>query len=64
MGVSSDSLKLREVILKAIEDHIITSEEYDLIINTAYEDGFIDPQEQALLSELQKMIEDGSVELR
>lgn len=61
MAISESSERLRKKILKAIEDHIITRDEYDEIIMIATEDNIIDPQEQALLSELQNMIEDGSV---
>ena len=56
--VSDSSIRLREMIEKAIEDHKITRDEYDKIIHIATEDGYIDRQEQALLSELQQMIED------
>lgn len=56
--ISQSSLHLREKIEKAIEDEIITREEYDEIIHIALEDGVIDKHEQALLSELQQMIED------
>jgi hypothetical protein len=59
-----DAFKLREVIEKAIEDHIITREEYDHIIHTATKDGMIDRHEQALLSELQHMIQEGMVKFR
>jgi tellurite resistance protein len=59
--VSDSSMRLREMIEKAIEDHEITREEYDQIIHIATEDGHIDRQEQALLSELQQMIEDRMV---
>jgi len=59
--VSDSSIRLREMIEKAIEDHIITREEYDQIINIATEDGIIDRHERALLSELQQMIEDKMV---
>lgn len=58
MEISKSAQKLREKILKAIEDHKITREEYDEIIHIATEDGYIDSQEQALLAELQNMIED------
>lgn len=61
MALSSSAQRLKAAILKAIEDHKITREEYDEIINIATEDGHIDSQEQALLSELQNMIEDKSV---
>ena len=35
-----------------------------MIIHIATEDGHIDQHEQALLSELQKMLQDGSVKFR
>lgn len=56
--ISDSSIRLREMIEKAIEDHIITHDEYDKIIHIATEDGVIDRHEQALLSQLQQMIED------
>ena len=59
--VSDSADKLRQMIEAAIDDHIITREEYDKIIHIATEDGHIDKHEQALLSQLQAMIEDGSV---
>lgn len=57
MAVSNSAEKLRIMIEKAIDDHKITRDEYDQIIHLATEDGHIDPQEQALLSVLQDMIE-------
>lgn len=59
--ISNSSLRLKEMIEKAIEDHVITREEYDQIIHLATEDGHIDRHEKALLSELQQMIEDKMV---
>lgn len=56
--ISQSSLLLREKIEKAIEDEVITREEYEKIMHIALEDGVIDKHEQALLSELQQMIED------
>lgn len=56
MALSESGERLRKVIDKAIEDHIITPEEYDEIIEVSLEDGHIDEQERALLSELQQMI--------
>ncbi len=61
MYASESANRMREMIKKAIDDHIITRDEYDEILNIATEDGHIDSQEQALLSELQNMIEDKSV---
>ena len=42
-------------------DHKITRDEYDKIIHIATEDGHIDKHEQALLRELQQMLEDKMV---
>ena len=61
MALSESADRLRKVIEKAIEDHIITPEEYEEIIHIATEDGHIDAQERALLAELQDMIEHKSV---
>jgi len=55
--MSKSGHKLRELIEKAIEDHLITRKEYDSIIALATEDGHIDKHEQALLNQLQEMIE-------
>ncbi len=60
-NISDSAIRLREMIEKAIEDHKITRDEYDKIINIASEDGIIDRHEHALLSELQQMIEDRAV---
>lgn len=59
--VSESSIRLREMIEKAIEDHKITRDEYEKILNIATEDGYIDRHEQALLTELQRMIEEKEV---
>lgn len=56
-----EAARLRKLIEKAIEDHIITPQEYEDIIHQATADGHINPQEQVLLSQLQAMIADGSV---
>ena len=63
MKLSDKAHNLRQVIEKAIEDHQITRDEYDMILHEATEDGDIDPQERALLSELQEMIADKSVKV-
>ena len=52
---------LKEVIKKAIEDHVITTTEYEEILAIADEDGKIDSHEKALLRELNDMIEDKSL---
>ncbi len=61
MAYSESAHRLKEMINRAIEDHKITRDEYDQIIHIATEDGHIDPQERALLAQLQDMIEDRSV---
>jgi 3-oxoacyl-[acyl-carrier-protein] synthase III len=61
MAYSESAQKLRIMIEKAIDDHKITREEMDSIINIATEDSHIDPHEQALLNQLQEMIENKTV---
>lgn len=61
MGYSESAGRLRQMIEKAIDDHKITRAEMDKILNIATEDGHIDPQEQALLNQLQEMIENKTV---
>lgn len=63
MQVSESAQRLREAIVKAIDDHKITRTEYDQILAIATEDGHIDPQEQVLLAELQNLIADKSVKM-
>ncbi len=61
MALTKSNKRLRELINKAIEDHKITIEEYDEILDISFEDGLIDSQEQAMLTELQKMIENKEI---
>jgi glutamate-1-semialdehyde aminotransferase len=61
MALTKSNKRLRELINKAIEDHKITIEEYDEILDISFEDGHIDSQEQAMLTELQKMIENKEI---
>ena len=63
MEASESAKKLRTIIEKAIEDQKITRNEYDMIIHQATEDGIIDSEEQALLRQLQDLIENKSVKL-
>jgi hypothetical protein len=51
------------MIEKAIEDHQISRAEMDQILNIASEDSHIDRHEQALLNELQDMIESKAVKV-
>ena len=55
--ISDSSMRLRERIEKAIEDEVITRDEFDEIIHIATEDNMIDKHELALLKELQQMID-------
>ena len=57
MRLSESAGRLKKMIEKAIDDHQITRLEMDTIMAIATEDGFIDSQEQALLDQLQEMIE-------
>ena len=61
MRISNSSKKLKELIIKAIEDHKLTREEYETIINLATEDEIVDRHEQILLEQLQDMIANRSV---
>ena len=64
MKISDSANELRVLIEKAIADHHITREEYDMIINKATEDANIDPHEKALLREFHDMIEDRSIKFK
>ena len=59
--MNSSADKLKELIIKAIDDHKLTREEYDTIIHLASEDGVIDKHERILLEQLHDMIENRSV---
>ena len=58
---SSSSVKLTDMINKAIADCEITSSEYDAIMKVANEDQHIDPQEQKLLNQLQSLLANGTI---
>ena len=53
--------KLAELIKKAIDDCELTVAEHQAILALAEEDNVIDRQEQALLSQLQELIANGTV---
>ena len=63
MRYSESAGRLKVKIEKAIEDHRITRTEMEIIMAIATEDSYIDPQEQALLNQLQEMIENKSVKI-
>ena len=58
---SNSSVKLADMINKAIADCEITSSEYDAIMKVANEDQHIDPQEQKLLNQLQSLLANGTI---
>ncbi len=62
-NASPSAERLYQMIKKAIDDQQITPEEREQIMMLADEDGIIDAQEKRLLSELQSMIENGTVKL-
>lgn len=61
--INESSVRLHEMIGKAIQDLRISRKEYDNVLNIATEDGFIDKEEQALLGELQQKIEEKVIRL-
>ncbi|QQS52524.1 MAG: hypothetical protein IPM71_07260 [Bacteroidota bacterium] len=63
MKANENAEKLRLMIEKAIEDHVITRSEMDKIVNLATADSVIDAQEQILLDQLHDMIENKVVKL-
>lgn len=62
MRLTKSGLELREVIEKAIKDHVITNSEYEEIMEVANKDGWIDDHEQQLLGQLQSMLANDTVE--
>ena len=62
MRLTKSGLELKDVIEKAIQDCVITTSEYDEILKVANKDGFIDDHEQRLLSQLQELIANGTIE--
>jgi len=62
MKLSKSGLELKEVIEKAMKDHVITNSEYDEIMKVANKDGMVDDHEQRLLSQLQGLLENGTVD--
>ncbi len=50
--------ELKKAIQKAIDDHKVTSNEFDEIMKIAEADGRIDTEERALLKELHSMLID------
>ena len=53
--------QLSEIIKKAIRDLEVSDTEFDQIMAMADEDGHIDSQEQALLSQLHSMLANGTI---
>ena len=49
------------MIEKALKDNVITNSEYEEIMQVANKDGMVDDHEQRLLSQLQKLLENGTV---
>ena len=61
MKLTKSGLELKDVIEKAIKDCVITNSEYEEIIKVASRDGTVDDHEQRLLSQLQGLLENGTV---
>jgi hypothetical protein len=61
MKLTKSGMELRIVIEKAIKDHVITNSEYEEIMRDANKDGIVDDHEQRLLSQLQGLLENGTL---
>ena len=64
MVVTKSGARLADVIKKAIEDSVVTMAEYEEILSVASEDGVIDTHEEALLKELNSLIQDQIVVIK
>jgi DNA-binding ferritin-like protein (Dps family) len=62
MKLTQSGLELKAVIEKAMKDHVITNNEYEEIMKVANKDGMVDDHEQRLLSQLQDLLENGTVD--
>lgn len=58
---SESASNLKEIINRAIKDLEVTPDEYQQIMNGALDDGHIDNEEKALLSEFHGMINNGTI---
>lgn len=58
---SKSAAGLKELINTAIQDLEITHDEYQIIVDYAMGDGYIDKEENALLSQFQEMIGNGTI---
>lgn len=61
MQSGESGAKLSEMIKKAIRDLEVSDTEFDQIMAVANEDGHVDSQEQALLSQLHAMLANGTI---
>ncbi len=61
MRASKSAGRLAAMISKAISDHELTEAEHQAILELAREDEQIDEDERALLAELERLLERGSV---
>ncbi len=58
---SKSASNLKELINHAIQDLEVTLDEYNKIMDCAHEDGHIDKEEKALLSQFQQMLSNGTI---
>jgi hypothetical protein len=58
---SKSASNLKELINHAIQDLEITPDEYNKIMDCAYDDSHIDKEEKALLSQFQGMLSNGTI---
>lgn len=61
MQSGESGAKIGEMIKKAIRDLEVTDTELDQIMAVANEDGHVDSQERALLSQLHAMMANGTI---
>jgi len=60
--LSHEAAKVKAIIEKAMEDHKITTTEYEKILAVVNADMVVDSQEKQLLAQLHELIASGAVE--
>lgn len=61
MKPSKSASSLKDLINHAIQDLEVTPDEYKQIMDCAHDDSHIDKEEQALLSQFQQMLSNGTI---
>lgn len=61
--VSDSSQKMRKILVRAIQEHEITRDDYDRFLTITSADGHFDTQERVLLGNLNDLIYDRTIKI-